>query len=288
MTAREAGKMNRVLSLAGAFVAKPALCVALIIAVVRVGQAEETTFSKIKYSSVKQPKETDVILSITDSEILIKGKGKKRSGIDMEIPYSSIESMSYELASRHRVAEGAAIMALSLGAGAVLMATKSKSHWLDIQYHEGDAKQLTVLQLDKSEYKAVIAALEAKTGKHVAILDSKNSPLNPVVASKDMDQMVPFGREKVAAALKSAMESEGCKVTEENEDRIECKRARGGSERTGFGGEKVTVTLEAKTDQTRVRIQTGKGVVGRLGKKNWSTAIYEEMMKNLQKPAPSV
>lgn len=280
--------MNRVLSLAATSLAKPAVCVALIITLVRVGHAEGTTFSKIKYSSLKQPKEVDVILSITDSKILIKAKGKKGSGIDMEIPYSSIEAMSYELAARHRVAEGAAVMALSLGAGAILMATKTKSHWLDIQYHEGDAKQLTVLQLDKSEYKAVIAALEAKTGKHIAVLDSKNSPLNPVVGSKNMDQVVPFGREKVAAALKSAMETEGCKVTEAKEGRIECKRARGGSERTGFGGEKVTVTLEAKTDQTRVRIQTGKGVVGRLGKKNWSSAIYEEMMKNLQKPAPSV
>lgn len=251
--------------------------------------AQDVTFSKTRFSSVKQPKEADVNLSITGSKILIKGKskGKKVSGIDMEIPYASIDAMSYELASRHRLKEGAVVMLASLGAGAVVMVTKTKSHWLDIEYHEGDAKQSTVLRLDKSEYMGVILALEARTGKHIAVLNAKTSPLNPTAESKDMDGVIPFGMDKVVAALKPAMESEGCKLTEVTASRIECKRGRGGSERTGNGGEKVTATLEAKGEQTRVRIRTGKGAVGRIGKRNWSTPIYVEMMKGLQRPAPS-
>ncbi len=259
------------------------LSLALILAFVSASRAQEVTFSKTRYSSVKQPKEADVDLRLTDSKIQIEGQTIKE--IDFEIPFSSIDSMSYELATRHRVAEGALVMVASLGAGAVLMATKTKSHWLDIEYTEGGAKQLMVLRLDKSEYKNVLATLESKTGKHIAMLDAKTSSLNPTAESKNKDEVIPFGADKVAAALKAAMESEGCKVTEEKENHIECKRARGYSERTGSGGEKVTATLEAKGDQTRVRIETGKGVVGRLGKKNWSTAIYGEMMKSLQKPA---
>lgn len=88
------------------------LSLTLILALVSAGLAQDVTFSKTKYSSVKQPKEADVNLSITDSKILIKGKkvSKKVLAIDMEISYSSIDAMSYELASRHRVAEGGALM----------------------------------------------------------------------------------------------------------------------------------------------------------------------------------
>ncbi|MGH9746795.1 MAG: hypothetical protein ACRD59_11880 [Candidatus Acidiferrales bacterium] len=260
------------------------LCLS-VLALAPAGLAQDVTFNKTRYSSVKQPGEADVVLTLTDSKILIKDK--KANGIDMEIPYSSIDSISYELATRHRVAEGAGVMALSIGAGAIVMATKTKSYWLDIEHHDGDAKELTVLRLDKSEHEQVMAALAAKSRKHIEALATKGRPLNPTVGSKDMDEVIPFGMEAVAAALKPAMESFGCNVTEAKDKRIECKRPRGYSERTGSGAEKVTATLEAKGDQTRVRIWTGKGFVGRIGKNNWSTPIYEEMMKNLQKPAQS-
>src|SRR5215831_11389798 len=59
-------------------------------------QAQGVTFKKTRYSSVKQPKETDVGLTITDAKILIKGK--KENGITVETPFSSIDSMSYEMA----------------------------------------------------------------------------------------------------------------------------------------------------------------------------------------------
>ncbi len=265
----------------------PMVCLSLILALVPAVLAEELAFNKTKYSSVKQPKEADVNLSITGSKILIEGKGKRAKGIDIEIPFLSVDSMSYEFATRHRVGEGLGVMAVSLGAGAIVMATKTKSHWLVIEHHEDESRQVTVLRLDKSEYKDVIATLEERTGKHIAVVNSKTSPLNPIAGSKDMDEVIPFGKAKVAAAVKSAMETEGCNVTNATDGRIECKRGRGYSERTGYGSEKVTATLEAKGDQTRVRLWTGKGFHGRMSKRNWSTPIYQQMMEALQKPARS-
>jgi hypothetical protein len=259
-----------------------ALCLAVLI-LAPASLAQDVTFNKTRYSSVKQPKEADVVFTVADSKLLIKGK--KVNGINIEIPFSSIDSMSYERAARHRVGEGASVMLLSPATGAILMATKTKSHWLGIQYHEGNAKELTVLRLDKSEYEKVISTLEARTGKHIEILDSKTSPLNPTAESKDMDEVIPFRMDAVVTALKPAMESMGCNVTHATANSIECKRGRGNSERTGYGGEKITAKLEAKNEQTRVRIWTGKGFVGRVRKNNWSTPIYEEMMKSLQKPA---
>jgi hypothetical protein len=163
------------------------LALALILALAPAGMAQDFTFSKTRYSSVQQPDETSVKLSITESDILIKGKplSKKAPAIDMAIPFSSIDAMSYELTTRHRVSEGAAVMGYSLGVGAILMATKTKSHWLTIEHQESGVTQSTTLHLDKSEYERVIAALEAKTGKHVEILGSKTGSLSATAKRKD-------------------------------------------------------------------------------------------------------
>ncbi len=101
--------------------------------------------------------------------------------------------------------------------------------------------------------------------------------------AKDVDEVVPFAIQKVIAAPKPAMESEGCNVAEETSNRIECKRARRFSGAApSSGGESVTAILEATGDQTHVHISTGKGFYGRSGKTNWSTPIYQGMMNGLQ------
>jgi hypothetical protein len=256
------------------------ISLALILALVPATAAQDVTFTKSRFSSVKQPKEIDVNLSISASRLLITAR--KESSVDLSIPIASIDSISHELAERHRVTEGAAVMAVSLGAGAILMATKTKSHWLTINYRDGDAQQEIVLRLDKSEVQPILDALEARTGKKVESRNIKTSELNPNAGSRDVDQLVSFPIGRVAAALKPAMENEGCNVKEESSSRIVCKRERGSSERTGVGGEEVTAILETSGTQTRVRIVTGKGFVGRAGKENWSTSIYDAMLKSLQ------
>ena len=105
-------------------------------------------------------------------------------------------------------------------------------------------------------------------------------------AAETVDEVIPFEMTKVVAALKPAMESQNCNVKEATDTRILCKRPRvtATSKHPGSGGESVTAVLEAKGDQTHVRISTGKGYYGRLVKQNWSVPIYEQMTKNL-KPA---
>jgi hypothetical protein len=119
---------------------------------------------------------------------------------------------------------------------------------------------------------------------------NEKPPAGPYVATPldfgagTVDEVIPFAMDKVVAALESAMESEDCKVVHESADRIECKRTRGYSysAQMGYGGESVTAILEAKGEQTHVHISTGKGFYGRLGKKNWSVPIYEDMVKGLK------
>ena len=100
--------------------------------------------------------------------------------------------------------------------------------------------------------------------------------------SKDVDQTVAYPIAKVLEATKQALATYGCDIKKEKPDYLECTRDRHVGAFVGSGGEKVTVQLSAKGSETRVEIKTGKGFVGRLGKKNWSTPIFDEMMKTLK------
>jgi hypothetical protein len=100
--------------------------------------------------------------------------------------------------------------------------------------------------------------------------------------SKDVDRTVAYPMAKVLDAAKQALNTYGCDVKKEKPDYLECTRDRHIGAFVGSGGEKVTVQLTAKGSETRVEIKTGKGFAGRLGKKNWSTPIFDDMMKTLK------
>ena len=107
---------------------------------------------------------------------------------------------------------------------------------------------------------------------------------DPSKGSKDVDQTIAYPMNKVLDAARQALDTYGCDVKKDKEkaDYLECTRDRHVGVFVGSGGEKVTVKLSAKGNETRVEIKTGKGFVGRLGKKNWSTPIFNEIMKTLK------
>jgi len=121
-----------------------------------------------------------------------------------------------------------------------------------------------------------------------ATFDSVTASFDSAWMSVDVDEVIPFAVDKAMAAVKPAMESQECHVMAESAGHLECKRPRGrtSSEHSGTGGESVTAVLEAQGNKTHVTITTGLGYYGRLGKRNYSTPIYEEMIKNLQKEQP--
>jgi hypothetical protein len=143
------------------------------------------------------------------------------------------------------------------------------------------------------EYAARVHELSPETRAHWiktfsdATFDSVTLSFDSAWMSVDVDEIVPFAMDKVMAALTPAMESQSCKVSSSVAGRIECKRPRVlAHQQPDMGAESVTALLEPKGDQTEVHITTGLGFYGRLAKKNWSTPIYEAMMKNLQTTQP--
>lgn len=109
-----------------------------------------------------------------------------------------------------------------------------------------------------------------------------NQETDPSKGSKDVDQTIAYPMDKVLDAAKQSLATYGCSIKKEKTDYLECTRDRHVGVFVGSGGEKVKVKLSAKGSETRVQISTGKGFVGRLGKKNWSTPIFDEMMKVLK------
>jgi hypothetical protein len=135
--------------------------------VINLSFAEETAFRGVKLADAKG-KQADASLIFSDNN---KNVAVRVADHDfVTIPYEQIDKCSYEYTKKHRITQGAIVMVASLGAGAIVMLTKSKSHWLYIDFHEQNIPKSVVLRMDKNEYKKIIEAVKTHTGKEVEFL----------------------------------------------------------------------------------------------------------------------
>lgn len=136
----------------------------LLMAAVNLSFAEETAFNGCKLADVKgKQAEARLIFSDDTKSVIVRSMDRDV----VSIPYESIDKFSYDYAKKHRVTQGAIVMVASLGAGAIVMLTKSKSHWLYIDFHEQTTPKSVVLRMDKNEYKKIFDAVKTHTGKDV-------------------------------------------------------------------------------------------------------------------------
>ena len=106
------------------------------------------------------------------------------------VPYEQLDKFSYEYTKKHRITQGAVVMVASLGAGAIVMLTKSKSHWLYIDYHEQNIPKSVVLRMDKSSYKKIFEAVKIHTGKDVEFVGDAKEKSNKKAKSKETNAAV--------------------------------------------------------------------------------------------------
>ena len=86
------------------------------------------------------------------------------------IPYAQIDKVSYEFTKQHRFKQGAGVGLLSPGTGIIVAFTKSKNHWLEIDFHEHDAPAVVVLRLQKRDYQKICEAAKSNTGHDVVVV----------------------------------------------------------------------------------------------------------------------
>ena len=143
-----------------------------VLVAINLGIAEETAFSGVKLADAKG-KQADARLIFSDNNKNLVVRVADRDFVT--VPYDQLDKFSYEYTKKHRVTQGAIVMVASLGAGAIVMLTKSKSHWLYIDFHEQGAPKSMVLRMDKKEYKNIFEAVKTHTGKEVEFLgDAKD------------------------------------------------------------------------------------------------------------------
>ncbi len=138
----------------------------MLLALTNLGLASETSFHRVKVPDLKG-NQRKAVLIFSDHDQAIEVRPAK--GDTVTIPYAQIDKCSYEYTKKHRITEGSIVTA-PVGVGAILMLTKSKSHWLEIDYHDQDTRKAFVLRMDKHEYLHVLEALKTHTGKDAEIL----------------------------------------------------------------------------------------------------------------------
>jgi hypothetical protein len=147
--------------------------------------AEETAFN-VKLADAKgKQAEAHLIFSDNNKNVAIRVADREF----VTVPYDQLDKFSYEYTKKHRITQGVVVMVASLGAGAIVMLTKSKSHWLYIDYHEQNIPKNVVLRMDKNDYKKIFDAVKIHTGKEVEILaDSKDKSKKEDGKAKDADK----------------------------------------------------------------------------------------------------
>ena len=138
------------------------LCLSLVAAAF----ADETSFHRIEVPNAKG-NPVKAVLTFSDSNKAIQIQPAKGSAIS--IPYDAIEKFSYEYTKKHRV-NGETIATAPLGIGAIAMITKSRSHWLQIDYREQNIPREYVVRMDKRNYLRILDAVKTHTGKDAEVL----------------------------------------------------------------------------------------------------------------------
>ena len=133
--------------------------------------AEETSFNRIKVPDEKgHPHKA--VLTFSDNDKAIEVRPIKGSPVD--IPYAQIDRFSYEFTQKHRIKQGAVVMPAGIAPGAIVMMTRSRSHWLEIDYFDRQIPKAYVVRMDKHDYLHILDAVKAHTGKDAEILGNAN------------------------------------------------------------------------------------------------------------------
>ncbi len=102
-------------------------------------------------------------LDLTGSEVLHFHAGKN----DIGIPYGKINTVEYGQNVSRRYAAAVLI-------SPVLLLSKSRKHFVTIGYVDEEGKQQAlVLRVEKGDIRAVLASLEARTGRRIEYTDDE-------------------------------------------------------------------------------------------------------------------
>lgn len=165
------------------------------------------TFDKVRYnggsvSTTVKPDDWGNKLSVNSDEIKLQLK----DGQTISIPPTQVTSLSYGQEAHRRVGTAVGLAVISLGIGALSALHKTKLHYIGINYSDKDGKkQGVLLQGDKSNFRAIIVALQGVTGVPISVGEKDRGEIPAGVTTQEAKSTTD-GKES-APANKPASES---------------------------------------------------------------------------------
>ena len=191
--------------------------IALLLCFSILAYTQGNTFNKVRYnggsiSTKTNSEEWDNHLSVTSDAIVFTLK----DGQSVTIPPKKVTSLSYGQEAHRRVGTAIGIAVFSLGLGALFALHKTKLHFIGVTYTDNDDKsQGLLLQGDKSNFRAILVALQGVTGVPISVSEKERSEIPAgLVANETKAPEEPNpNTQKVGAALLPEAVPESVKVS---------------------------------------------------------------------------
>jgi hypothetical protein len=166
---------------------------ALFLAVSVLTYAQGNTFTKVRYnggsvSTTVKPDDWDNKLTVSSEAISFTLK----DGQTISILPKQVTALSYGQEAHRRVGTAVALAFISLGVGALFALHKTKLHFIGIDYMDKDGKKQGLLfQGDKSNFRAIIVALQGVTGIPVSVSEKERSEIPAGIAVQAVKEPEP-------------------------------------------------------------------------------------------------
>lgn len=141
--------------------------------------AQGNSFTKVRYnggslSTSVKPDDWDNKLTVNSDAIVLALK----DGQTVTIAPKQVTSLSYGQEAHRRVGTAIGLAIISLGVGVLFALHKTKLHYIGVNYTDKDGKkQGLLLQGDKSNFRAIIVALQGVTGAPVSVSEKERSEI---------------------------------------------------------------------------------------------------------------
>lgn len=152
---------------------------ALIVCCAILSYSQGNTFTKIRYnggsvSTTVKSDDWDNKLTVSSDAIVLALK----DGQTVTIPPKQVTSLSYGQEAHRRVGTAIGLAVISLGVGALFALHKTKLHFIGVNYTDSTGKNQGILiQGDKSNFRAIIVALQGVTGAPVSVSEKERGEI---------------------------------------------------------------------------------------------------------------
>ena len=162
--------------------------VAVILCCAVLSHSQGNAFTRIRYnggsvSTTVKPDDWDNKLTVNSDSIVLALK----DGQMVTIPPKQVTSLSYGQEAHRRVGTAVGLAVISLGIGALFALHKTKLHFIGVNYTDGAGKSQGILiQGDKSNFRAIIVALQGVTGAPVSVSEKERGEIPAGIATQSV------------------------------------------------------------------------------------------------------